>query len=59
MNNDNLRTNTDIISEIIKLQTEVTNAVFKGHKANDTDEFEPHRKRLVVLRQILTDRKCI
>lgn len=47
-----------IISEIIKLQIEVSNAVFKGHKANDADEFANHRQRLAILRQILTDRKC-
>ena len=54
---DNLRTDNDIISEIIKLQIGVSNAVFKGHKANDDDEYAEDRKRLVILRQILTDRK--
>lgn len=53
------KTNDEIISEIIKLQIEVSNAIFNGHKASDNDEFVDHRKRLVVLRQILTDRKCI
>ena len=54
---DNLRTDTEIISEIIKLQIEVSNAIFKGHKANDNDEFATHRKRLVILRQIMNARK--
>jgi hypothetical protein len=56
---DNLKTDNEIISEIIKLQIEVSNAVFKGHKASDNDEFENHRQRLVVLRQILKDRNSI
>ena len=56
---DNLRTDTDIISEIIKLQTKVGEAIFKGHKANDADEYEPDRKRLVVLRQIMKSRNSI
>lgn len=53
---DNLKTDNDII---IKLQIEVSNAIFKGHKASDNDEFAPNRKRLVILRQILIDRKSI
>ena len=57
--NDNLRTDTDIISEIIKLQTKINDAIFKGHKANDADEYEPDRKRLVILRQIMKARNSI
>ena len=56
---DNLRTDTEIISEIIKLQTRVGEAIFKGHKASDVDEYEPDRKRLVILRQIMKARNSI
>jgi hypothetical protein len=56
---DNLRTDNEIISEIIKLQIGVSNAIFKGHKASDNDEFAEDRKRLAILRQILIDRKSI
>lgn len=56
--NDNLRNNTDIISEIVKLQTRIGEAIFKGHKASDDDEFTLDRKRLVILRQIMIDRNC-
>jgi hypothetical protein len=59
MNNDILKTNDEIISDIIRLEIEVTNAIFKGHKSSDNDEFAQDRKRLVVLRQILKDRKCV
>jgi hypothetical protein len=48
-----------IISEIIKLQIEVSNAVFKGQKAHDADEFVKHREKLVILRKILKDRGSI
>jgi len=48
-----------IISEIIKLEIEVTASIFKGHKASDNDEFANHRQRLDILRQILKDRNSI
>jgi hypothetical protein len=48
-----------IISEIIKLETIVTESIFNGHKANDADEYADKRKRLVFLRQILKDRGSI
>lgn len=49
----------NIISEIIKLESEVTASIFKGHKANDADEYALHRERLTFLRQILKDKNSI
>lgn len=59
MNKDIIKTNDEIISDVIRLEIEVTNAIFKGHKASDNDEFSEHRKRLSLLRKILKDRKCL
>jgi hypothetical protein len=52
-------TTEEIISEIIKLECEVTASIFKGHKANDDDEYSNHRKRLVFLRKILKSKNII
>ena len=57
--NENLLNTEEIISEIISLECEVTNALFKGHKANDNDEYVNHRKGLLFLRDILRERKVI
>ena len=39
-----------IFSRIITLQSEITNAILKGHKSNDCDDFKEHRKELMKLR---------
>ena len=52
-------TTEELISEIIKLESEVTASIFKGHKANDADEYYGHRERLVFLRKILKSRNVI
>lgn len=58
MSESNLTTE-EIITEIIKLECEVTESIFSGHKANDADEYVNHRKRLVFLRKILKSRNVI
>lgn len=58
INQSNLTTE-ELISEIIKLESEVTASIFKGHKANDDDEYSKHRKRLVFLREILRGKNVI
>ena len=58
MKKSNLTTE-ELISEIIKLESEVTASIFKGHKANDADEYSSHRERLVFLRKILKTRNII
>lgn len=58
MEKSNLTTE-EIITEIIKLECEVTESIFKGHKANDEDMYANHRKRLVFLRKILKGRNLI
>jgi hypothetical protein len=45
----------DIISEIIKLEWEITKAVLEGHKASDLDEYREKRIRLKVLRELLNN----
>lgn len=57
--NENYLNTEEIISEVISLELEVTNAVFKGHKAADKDEFENHRERIFFLREILRERQVI
>jgi len=52
-------TTEEIITEIIKLECEVTESIFKGHKANDADKYANHRKRLFFLRKILKSRNVI
>jgi len=52
-------TTEEIITEIIKLDCEITESIFRGHKANDEDEYSNHRKRLVFLRKILKSRNVI
>ena len=58
MKKSNLTTE-EIITEIIKLECEATESIFRGHKANDADEYTNHRKRLVFLRKILKSRNVI
>jgi hypothetical protein len=58
MNQSNLTTE-EIITEIIKLECEVTASIFKGHKSNDEDEYSNHRKRLSFLRKILKSKNVI
>jgi len=42
-----------IVTEVIKLELEITTAVLTGHKPSDDDKFAEHRKRLNKLRKIL------
>jgi hypothetical protein len=42
-----------LVTEVIKLELEVTTAVLNGHKPTDSDKFVEHRKRLKELRNIL------
>lgn len=58
LNRSNLTTE-ELISEIIKLESEVTASIFKGHKANDADEYSNHRERLFFLRNILRSKNII
>ena len=41
----------EIISRIINLELEITNAFFKGHKASDNDEYQKYRIELKKLRK--------
>ena len=43
----------DIISELVKLEYEVTLANMKGHKASDDDQYAQHRVRIKELRELL------
>jgi hypothetical protein len=43
----------DIISELVKLEYEVTIANLNGHRASDNDQFAEHRKRIEELRELL------
>ena len=56
---ENNLTTEELISEIIKLESEVTASIFKGHKANDAAEYSNHRERLVFLRNILRSKNII
>jgi len=46
-------TQQEIISKIIVLESILTEAVSKGHKAHTEDEFQPYREELKVLRKKL------
>jgi hypothetical protein len=46
-------TKKEIISRIIKIELEIREALSKGHKASDTDQFQQKRIELKVLRNIL------
>ncbi len=46
-----------LISEIVKLELEITRAIFDGHKAHDDDKFKLHRELLKTYRSILYDTK--
>jgi hypothetical protein len=43
----------DIITELVALEYEVTDANMNGHKATDNDQFAGHRKRIGELRELL------
>jgi hypothetical protein len=43
----------ELISEIIRLESEVTTAIINGHKAEENDEFKPHRELLKKYRKIV------
>jgi hypothetical protein len=53
MGNTKKMTQQEIISRIIVLESIVTEAVSKGHKAHTEDEFQPYREELKVLRKKL------
>ncbi len=44
---------SEIISEIIKYEYEITQAVLKGHKPCDGDVYHEKRQRIKVLRELL------
>ena len=46
-------TQQEIISRVIVLESILTEAVSKGHKAHTEDEFQPYREELKVLRKKL------
>ena len=46
-------TQQEIISRIIQLESIITEAVSKGHKAHNQDEFQPYREELSLLRKKL------
>ena len=46
-------TQQEIISRVIVLESILTEAVPKGHKAHTEDEFQPYREELKVLRKKL------
>ena len=46
-------TQQEIISRIIELESIITGAVSKGHKAHNQDEFQPYREELNILRKKL------
>jgi hypothetical protein len=41
----------ELISQIIKLELELTSAIFRGHKAIDNDDFTQHRVLLAEYRK--------
>lgn len=43
----------DKLSRIIKLELEITEALSKGHKASENDQFKEHREELKKLREEL------
>ena len=45
----------EILTELVHLEYEVTDANMKGHKAADNDQFAGHRKRIGELRKLLKD----
>lgn len=42
---------SSLISQIIKLELELTSAIFRGHKCSDNDEFTQHRILLTEYRK--------
>ena len=46
-------TQQEIISRVIELESIITGAVSKGHKAHNQDEFQPYREELNILRKKL------
>ena len=53
MGNKKKMTQQEIISRIIVLESIVTDAISKGHKAHTEDEYQLYREELKVLRQKL------
>ena len=53
MGNKKKMTQQEIISRIIVLESIVTEAISKGHKAHTEDDYQPYREELKVLRQKL------
>jgi hypothetical protein len=53
MGNKKKMTQQEIISRIIVLESIVTDAISKGHKAHTEDDYQPYREELKVLRQKL------
>jgi len=45
----------DIITELVALEYEVTEANMNGHKASDDDEYAGKRKRVGELREMLNE----
>ena len=50
-------TEQEIISEIIKLEYEITSANLTGHRPIDNDQYSDKRKRIKELRKILWNTK--
>ena len=46
-------TEQEMVTEIIKIETILTEAVFKGHKASDDDQYQHLRERAKELRKKL------
>ena len=44
----------DKLSRIIKLELEITEALSKGHKASENDQFKEYREELKKLREELS-----
>jgi uncharacterized protein (UPF0216 family) len=53
MGNKKKMTQQEIISRVIELESIITDAVSKGHKAHNQDEFQLYREELKILRKKL------
>lgn len=42
-----------LISEIIRMELEITQAIFKGHKPSEDDQFKMYRELLKVYRSMI------
>jgi hypothetical protein len=47
------QTRNEMISRIIELELQITDAIFKGHKCEENDIFESSRKEVTILRCIV------